>query len=110
MIVKQTSVMRTRMKFVAAVLAIVASATTGSVVLAQDQTAKPSTPPAADKMELGGDGGGMMGMGSDSKGMMGKMSGMKQMKCCGQGMSHDDHSASEKHDEKKIADRFLLKR
>jgi hypothetical protein len=49
-------------------------------------------------MGMGADGSGMMGMGSDSKGMM---SGMQQMKCCGQGMGHADHGASEKQDEKK---------
>jgi hypothetical protein len=101
---KQPKLMRSRTEIAIAALVVVASVAAGSAVLAQDSSTKPSAPPAADKpaaadrMGMGAGGSGMMGMGSDSKGMM---SGMQQMKCCGQGMGHADHGASEKQDEKK---------
>jgi hypothetical protein len=108
---KQPKPMKGRAEVIVAALALVVSIATGSAVLAQDLSAKPLTPPVADKMGMGADGSGMMGMGSDGKGMMGMgsdgkgmmgmMSRMQQMKCCGQGMGHSDHGASEKQDEKK---------
>jgi hypothetical protein len=52
-------------------------------------------------MGMGTGGSGMVGMGPDGNGMMGMMAGMQQMKCCGQGMDHAGHGASEKQDEKK---------
>jgi hypothetical protein len=79
----------------------VVSIVAGPAVLAQDSFAKSATPPAADKMGMDAGGSGMMGMGSDGNGKMGTMSGMQKMKCCGQGMDHSDHGASEKQDEKK---------
>jgi len=103
----QPKPMKGRAEVVVAAFALVVSIATGSAVLAQDLSAKPSTPPAADKpsaadkMGMGTGGSGMMGMGPEGNGMMGKMSGMQQMKCCGQGMDHADHGASEKQDEKK---------
>lgn len=104
---KQPKFMTSRAEVVVAALAVVVSIAAGSAVLAQDLSTKPSAPPAvdkppaADKMGMGTGGSGMMGMGSDGDGMMGKMSGMQKMKCCGQGMDHTDHGASEKQDEKK---------
>jgi hypothetical protein len=98
---KQPKPMKGRAEVVVAALALVVSIATGSAVLAQDLSAKPSTPPVADKMGMGVDGSGMMGMGSDGKGMMGMMSGMQQMKCCGQGKGQADHGANDKQDEKK---------
>ncbi|MEN3350818.1 MAG: hypothetical protein V7632_4453 [Bradyrhizobium sp.] len=98
---RQPKPRRNRAGIAVAVIAVVASIAAGSAVLAQEQSAKPSTPPAEDKMGMGAGQGGMMDMGSEGKGMMGMTSGMKQMKCCGQGMSHDDHGASKKQDDKK---------
>ncbi len=98
---KQRKSMKGRAEIVVAVLALAASMATGSAVLAQDLSEKPSTPPVADKMEMGATGSGMMGKGSDGKGMMGMMSGMQQMKCCGQGKGQGDHGANDKQDEKK---------
>jgi len=98
---KQPKLMTSRAEVVVAALAVVVSLAVGSAVLAQDLSAKPSTPPAADKMGMGTGGSGMMGMGPDGNGMMGMMGGMQQMKCCGQGMDHGGHGASEKQDEKK---------
>jgi hypothetical protein len=108
---KQPKPMKGRAVVVVAAFALVVSIATGSAVLAQDLSAKPSTPPVADKMGMRADGSGMMGMGShgkgmmgmgsDGKGMMGMMSGMQQMKCCGQGMGQADHGANDKQDEKK---------
>ncbi len=108
---KQPKLMKSRTEIAIAALVVVVSIATGSAVLAQDLSAKPSTPPVADKMGMGADGSGMMGMGSDGKGMMGMgsdgkgmmgmMSGMQQMKCCGQGMGQADHGANDKQDEKK---------
>jgi hypothetical protein len=98
---KQLKFVKGRTKVVIAALVVVTSIAAGSAVLAQDATTKPATPPAADKMGMDGGGRGMMGMGSDGNGMMGMMSGMGKMKCCGQGMGHSDHGASEKQDEKK---------
>jgi hypothetical protein len=88
---KQPKPMKGRAEVVVAALALVVSIATGSAVLAQDLSAKPSTPPVADKM----------GMGADGSGMMGMMSGMQQMKCCGQGKGQADHGANDKQDEKK---------
>ena len=104
---KQPKLVTSRAEVIVAALAVVVSIAVGSAVLAQDLSAKPSTPPvadkppAADKMGMDAGGRGMMGMGADGNGMMGMMSGMQKMKCCGQGMGHSDHGASEKQDEKK---------
>lgn len=101
MVAKQLELVNGRARVAIAALVAVTSIVVGSVVLAQDSSAKSATPPAADKMGTDGGGRGMMGMGSDGNDMMGMMSGMQKMKCCGQGMGHSDHSASEKQDEKK---------
>jgi hypothetical protein len=99
--------MTSRAEVVIAALAVVVSIAVGSAVLAQDLSAKPSTPPAvdkppaADKMGMGTGGSGMMGMGPDGNSMMGMMAGMQQMKCCGQGMDHAGHGAGEKQNEMK---------
>ncbi|MEH2566406.1 hypothetical protein [Bradyrhizobium sp. AZCC 2289] len=98
---KQPRLIRSRAEVAIAALVVVVSIAAGSAVLAQDSSAKSATPPAADKMGTDAGGSGMMGMGSDGNGMMGMMSGMQKMKCCGQGMGHSDHGASEKQDEKK---------
>ena len=98
---KQPRLIRSRAEVAIAALVVVVSVDAGSAVLAQDSSAKSATPPAADKMGMDAGGGGMMGMGSDGNGMMGMMSDMEKMKCCGQGMGHADHGASEKQDEKK---------
>jgi hypothetical protein len=97
---KQPKLVNGRARAAIAALVVVTSIA-GSAALAQDSSAKPSTPPVADKMGMGADGSGMMGMGSDGKGMMGMMSGMQKMKCCGQGMGQADHGADDKQDEKK---------
>ncbi|WP_027550595.1 hypothetical protein [Bradyrhizobium sp. Cp5.3] len=98
MIIKQTSFVKRHLSALALLLAA-ASLATSSAVLAQDSPARPSTPPATDKMGMGSAGGGMMGMGSDGNGAM---SGMKAMKCCGQGgMGRAGHGADERQDEKK---------
>jgi hypothetical protein len=92
-----TRLVKSRAEAAIAALAVVVSIAAGSAVLAQDSSATPSTPPAADKPAVTD----RMGMGSDGNGMMGMMSGMQKMKCCAQGMGHSDHGASEKQDEKK---------
>jgi hypothetical protein len=94
---KQPRLIKSRAEAAIAALVVVVSIAAGSAVLAQDSSAKPSTPPAADKPAVTD----RMGMGMVGSGMMGMMSGMQQMKCCGQGMDHADHGASEKQDEKK---------
>jgi hypothetical protein len=101
MLAKQLKLVNGRARAAIAALVVVTSIAAGSAVLAQDSSAKSTTPPAADKKGMDAGGSGMMGMGSDGNGMMGMMSGMQKMKCCGQGMGHSDHDASEKQDEKK---------
>jgi hypothetical protein len=101
MLAKQLKLVNGRARAAIAALVVVTSIAAGSAVLAQDSSAKSTTPPAADKKGMDAGGSGMMGMGSDGNGMMGMMSGMQKMKCCGQGMGHSDHGASEKQDEKK---------
>ena len=101
MVTKQPKLVNGRARVAIAALVVVTSIAAGSAVLAQDSSAKPATPQAADKMGMDAGGSGMMGMGSDGNGMMGMMSGMQKMKCCGQGMGHSDHGANEKQDEKK---------
>jgi hypothetical protein len=101
MVAKQLKLVNSRVRVAIAALVVVTSVAAGSAVFAQDSSAKSAEPPAADKMGMDAGGRGMMGMGSDGNGMTGMMSGMQKMKCCGQGMGHSDHGASEKQDEKK---------
>jgi hypothetical protein len=104
---KQPKLMKGRAEITIAALVVVVSVAAGSAVLAQDSS-KPATPPAADKlaadkMDMDKMGTNKMDMGKDGHGMMGMgmKSGMQQMKCCGQGMGQSDRDASEKKDEKK---------
>jgi hypothetical protein len=101
---KQPSLVRNRVEAVIVTLVVVGSISAGSAVLAQDTSAKPSTPPAADndKMGMGGCCGG---------GKMGGMAGMQRMmEGCGRGMdrSHMDRSQTDRShdgaDEKKPED------
>jgi hypothetical protein len=98
---KQLKFVKGPAKAAIAALVVVTSIAAGSAVLAQGSSAKSAAPLAADKKGTDASGSGMMGMGADGNSMMGMMSGMEKMKCCGQGMGHSDHGASEKLDEKK---------
>lgn len=88
---------KNRTEAVVAALAIVMSIAAGSAALAQDSSTKPSAPAStdkpADRVDMGGCGGGKMGKMADMQGMM---EGCKRM------MGHSgDASAEKKQDEKK---------